>query len=405
MRRRAILAGIPAVALAACTTGPTGTDGPTDGTSPAQGSDPAPSDAGGTTAASTASPSPTLPPAVERALGTLDTRAQAGQLVLVGVTAGSSLPSAAFTDRGVGGLFLLGRWTSADAVRQVLDAAREAGAAAAAGIGPLLAVDQEGGQVRMLRGDAARDTASAASLAEQGTGAVREAYAGIGQDLAALGLGLDLAPVADVVDPALGDDNDPVGALDRGFGTDPAAVSPCVEAAVAGLAESGVASCLKHFPGLGRVTGNTDHTDTGIEDAVTGPGDPYLDPFRAGIAAGAGVVMVSSAVYPRIEADVPAMFSRAAVQDLLRGDLGFDGLVITDDIGAAAAVRSVPVGERATRFLDAGGDMVLTADPGLAGPLVDAIVAWADETPDGAARLRASATRALILKESLGLLG
>ena len=76
-----------------------------------------------------------------------------------------------------------------------------------------------------------------------------------------------------------------VGQLDRGFGTDPDAVGPCVVAAVEGLAASGIASALKHFPGLGRVEANTDFSASGITDADTHAEDPFLDPFRAGIDA------------------------------------------------------------------------------------------------------------------------
>src|SRR5690606_17211556 len=174
------------------------------------------------------------------------------------------------------------------------------------------------------------------------------------------------APVADVVDPDPGDGNAPVGALGRGFGTDPQQVGECMVAAVEALHGEGIAASLKHFPGLGRVTENTDFSAQGIEDDVTSPEDPFLDSFRAGIDAGAEIVMMSSAIYPWIEPDVPAMFSRAAIQDLLRGQLGFDGLVVTDDIGAARAVADVPVAERATRLLEAGGDVLVTADPSIA---------------------------------------
>src|SRR5690606_3030117 len=156
--------------------------------------------------------------------------------------------------------------------------------------------------------------------------------------------------------------------------------------------------------GLGRVTENTDFSAQGIEDDVTSPEDPFLDSFRAGIDAGAEIVMMSSAIYPRIEPDVPAMFSRAAIQDLLRGQLGFDGLVVTDDIGAARAVADVPVAERATRLLEAGGDVLVTADPSIAGQLVDAIQEWAAASEEQAQRVRESAGRMLALKERLGLL-
>src|SRR5690606_26915416 len=255
---------------------------------------------------------------------------------------------------------------------------------------PLLAVDQEGGQVRMLRGDAARETASAETLGAEGPQAVADAYTSIGEDLSARGLHVALSPVADVVDPELGDANEPVGGLDRGFGTDPAQVADCVTAAVEALSEQGIGATLKHFPGLGRVEQNTDFSAEGIEDTTTGPEDPFLESFRAGIDAGAQLVMMSSAIYPRIEPDVPAMFSAAAIQDLLRDGLGFEGLVVTDDIGAAQAVADVPVAERATRLLEAGGDAVLTADPSLTGELVDAIEEWAGRGEQQEQRVRES---------------
>lgn len=98
------------------------------------------------------------------------------------------------------------------------------------------------------------------------------------------------------------------------------------------------------------------------------------------------------------------MFSSAAIEDLLRGSLGFEGLVVTDDIGAAKAVADVPVPERATRLLEAGGDVVLTADASLTGQLVDAIEEWAARGEEQQRRVRESAGRMLALKQQLGLL-
>lgn len=331
------------------------------------------------------------------ALEAMSDREIAGQLVLVGVMAGSTPAATLATEHHVGGYFLLGVWKSAQAVRDAVSAARDAHAD---GVAPLLAVDQEGGSVRMLRGDAATRTASAEDLGTQGPEAVREAYTTIGQDLVALGLDCALAPVADVVDEALGDDNAPVGELGRGFGTDPDHVAECVRAAVEALTAQGVAATVKHFPGLGRVAENTDHAADGIIDDATAPGDPMLAPFAEGIDAGAELVMVSSAIYPQIEPEVPAMFSRAAVTDLLRGDMGYDGLVITDDIGSAAAVAHVPVAERITRLLDAGGDAVLTADPSITAELVDAVEAYAAADPAKRERVRESALRMLGVKLS-----
>lgn len=399
-RRRALALALSLPpALAACTAGG-GSDGSSDGGT----SDGAFSDGGGASdGAATAEPTTPAPPsAAELLLEDLSEDDLAAQLVMVGVRTGTSIDPELLEEHPVGGFFLLGVWESADAVDEVVDAALDGGRE---DLPPLLAVDQEGGQVRMLRGSAARRTSSAARLGEEEAEAVTEAYTSIGEDLAARRIPLALSPVADVVDPELGEDNGPVGALDRGFGTDPEQVGACVRAAVEALDAQGVGASLKHFPGLGRVRENTDFSAEGIEDGTTSAEDPFLDSFAEGIAAGADAVMLASAVYPRIDPDNAAMFSSAVVTDLLRGTLGFDGLVVTDDIGAAKAVADVPVAERATRLLAAGGDVVLTADPSIAARLAEAIAAWAQESPEQAARVRESAGRMLALKEKRGLLG
>lgn len=397
MRRRHLLAFAPAAALAACTSPEE------DPASPgSDGGGAAPSDGGSSSQSDSEEPTTTAPPsAAEQLLEGLSPREIAGQLVLVGIAAGSEIPPATFEEHHAGGIFLLQVWESAEQVDAVVDSALSL---ARPEPPPLLAVDQEGGQVRMLRGDAARKTASAETLGAEGPQAVADAYTSIGEDLSARGLHVALSPVADVVDPELGDANEPVGGLDRGFGTDPEQVADCVTAAVEALSEQGIGATLKHFPGLGRVEQNTDFSAEGIEDTTTGPEDPFLESFRAGIDAGAQLVMMSSAIYPRIEPDVPAMFSAAAIQDLLRDGLGFEGLVVTYDIGAAQAVADVPVAERATRLLEAGGDAVLTADPSLTGELVDAIEEWAGRGEEQEQRVRESAGRMLALKEELGLL-
>lgn len=393
MRRRHLLALAPAAALAACTAEEPGTGPGPSG----------PSDSGGSSATQepTASSTTEPPTAAELLLEDLSARELAGQLVLVGIPAGSQIPEPVLTEHHAGGIFLLQVWESAEEVERTVAAAQDL---SRSDLPALVAVDQEGGQVRMLRGDAARRTPSPEELGAQGPQAVAEAYTSIGEDLAARGIQVALAPVADVVDPDLGDANAPVGELGRGFGTEPEAVGACVAAATEALADQGVAATLKHFPGLGRVEENTDFSAEGIEDPVTDAGDPFLDSFRAGIDAGAGLVMMSSAVYPHLEPDVPAMFSAAAIDDLLRGELGFTGLVLSDDIGVAEAVASVPVPERAARLLAAGGDVVLTADASLTGELVDAIEAWAAQGEEQARRVRESAGRMLALKEELGLL-
>jgi beta-N-acetylhexosaminidase len=113
--------------------------------------------------------------------------------------------------------------------------------------------------------------------------------------------------------------------------------------------------------------------------------------------------MVSSARYPRIDAENLAMFSKAVVTGVLRGRLGFDGVVITDDVGAAKAVAAVPVGERATRFIAAGGDIVLTANAGQAPTMRAAMQARMKASPAFARQVNSSVERVLALKVRLGL--
>lgn len=401
MRRRHLLALAPMAALAACTEQDEDPQADPERTGAGDSEDTGEGSSGESADEGQAEETAEPPTAAELLLKDLSSREMAGQLVLVGIASGTEFPTDVLTEHHVGGIFLLQVWQSATAVDDTVAAAREN---SREDLPALIAVDQEGGEVRMLRGEAARRTPSAEELGAEGPAAVTEAYTTIGEDLTARGIQVALSPVADVVDPDLGDANEPVGGLDRGFGTDPEHVGECVTAAIEALESEGVAATLKHFPGLGRVEQNTDFSAEGIEDPVTGMDDPFLDSFAAGIDAGAGLVMMSSAIYPRLEADVPAMFSSVAIQELLRDRMGFDGLVITDDIGNAKAVAAVPVAERATRLLEAGGDVLVNADPSITGQLVDAIEDWAAEGPENEQRVRESAMRMLALKEHLGML-
>lgn len=354
------------------------------------------SDGGGSVVGASDGGGPTALDAAHQRARALSLEEAAGQLVWVGAMPGHHAADEPWAGLA-GGWFLLGRWNSPQEIADFSEAHRGLGAVPA-----LLAADQEGGKVRVLRGSAAQEVPAAASLGEEGPEAVHAGYTGIGEDLARHGIDVALSPVADVVDPALGTANAPVGQLERGFGTDPALVSACVSAAVEGLDAHGVAATLKHFPGLGGVTSNTDHAAEGITDEQLTADHPTLESFRAGIAAGAQLVMLSSAIYPQLDPENPAMFSATVVEGLLRGAMAFDGPVITDDIGAAVAVTDVPVADRITRLLEAGGDAVLTADPALTGELIEAAVGWAQSDPAREERLRESAARMLRLKETLG---
>ena len=178
-------------------------------------------------------------------------------------------------------------------------------------------------------------------------------------------------------------------------------MSAKVAAFRAGLKAAGVEAAVKHFPGLGAVTGNTDFSAV-VVDATTTASSKLLRPFKDAATAGTGAVMVSSAEYRRIDARNIAMFSPKVI-GVLRG-WGYDGVVISDDLGVAAAVKRVPVAQRAYRLVAAGGDIALTVNPSLASSLTSGLVSHAKSDPSFSRRMTASVARVLQLKENLGLI-
>ena len=233
---------------------------------------------------------------------------------------------------------------------------------------------------------------------------VRATARGTGESLRTAGVSLDLSPVADVVPEGTARGNAPVGRYGREYGTTAEAVTEDAGAVVAGLGEAGVTATVKHFPGLGRVTRNTD-TSADVRDTATTADDPDVALFgELAALPERPFVMVSSATYEQIDPGAVAAFSPVVVQQLLRGRLGFDGVVISDDVGEATAMADVPVGERATRFVAAGGTLVLTIDADLAPTMVDALLERAAADPAFAAQLDAAVRTALLAKARAGLL-
>jgi beta-N-acetylhexosaminidase len=170
----------------------------------------------------------------------------------------------------------------------------------------------------------------------------------------------------------------------------------------ASLQRAGVGATAKHFPGLGRVTANTD-TSTLAQDDVATADDVNLMPFEAAIRAGATAVMVSSARYPLLDPTNPAVWSAPIITTLLRGRLGFTGLAISDDISNAVAVSAVLPGDRAIRFLQAGGDMVLIVNRADLLPMLSAVQGEAADSPAFAAILQQAAQHVVESKIELGL--
>lgn len=338
-------------------------------------------------------------PACRAMVDRLSLKARAGQLVMVGVA--GTLDAAerkAITSSKAGSVILMGGTAGGvKGVAKLTASVRKLGG----DTGMLIAADQEGGLVQRLKGPGFGTIPSAAKQARLSDAALTKAATGWGTALAKAGVRLDLAPVADVVPAGNAKANRPIARLGRGYGSDPAKVSAKVAAFRAGLKAAGVESAVKHFPGLGAVKGNTDFTANVVDTATTAT-SPLLRPFHDAVDAGTGAVMVSSAIYRKIDAKNIAMFSPKAI-GILRG-WGYDGVVISDDLGAAAAVKSVPAKERAYRLVAAGGDIALTVAPGIASSLVSGLVAHAKADRSFATKLDAAVARVLQLKENLGLI-
>ncbi len=390
--RRALAVLLGPLLLAGCSAVP---PGPTPATSTPAATPPSGS---ATPAPATATPSPSASAAACTAEArALSLREQVGQLVMIGVTVG--LPSsqrAAISTHRIGSAIVMGATPGGvEQVSGLTAKLRSLGGKT----GFLVASDQEGGLVQRLKGPGFDAIPSAAQQARLRDATLTARAASWGRAMAAAGVLLDLAPVADVVPAGNRAANEPIARLGRGYGSNPAGVSAKVEAFRRGMARAGVGVAVKHFPGLGAVRGNTDFA-TKVKDGTTTADSALLTPFRDAVGHGAEAVMVSSAYYTRIDAARPAMFSPTVIR-ILRG-WGFDGVVVSDDLGAAAALRTVPVGERAVRFVAAGGDLALNVDPSTAGAMAEGLYQAAKADPKLASRVARSAARVLALKAALG---
>lgn len=326
-----------------------------------------------------------------------------GQLIMVGVEANAPSPasSAAVTDHHVGNIFVAGRTQAgSQAVSGVIGSLTGLVSADTTRDTPMLvATDQEGGQVQVLSGPGFSSLPSAVEQAALPNEQLRASAQTWGAELAGCGVTMNLAPVADLVDIASPSSNEPIGRWGREYGHDAASVTAQAMAFGGGMEEAGVIATYKHFPGLGRVAQNTD-TSANVTDTVTSrTGDAAVSVFAEAIAGGARVIMMSSAVYTLIDATAPAVFSQVVVTDMLRSEMGFTGVIMTDDVSGAVQVQDVEAGERAVRAVAAGCDLVLaSADPTTAGPMAQALVAAAQADPAMAARVDESVLRVLALK-------
>jgi beta-N-acetylhexosaminidase len=344
-------------------------------------------------AAQPASPTPALP--LTTAIGQVTIASTGGSTIGVGLRhliLDDKVGAVLLFQSNFGDAAGLARWT-----RDLRALGREAGLPA-----PLMVmVDEEGGSVMQVR-DGVAPLPSALSLGRQGPGAVRRSLAATGSGLRNLGVGLDLAPDADLrtnpADTVIGD---------RSFGSDPAVVGPLVAAAVGGLHDGGVGATLKHFPGLGGAAGNPHlAVPTDAVDATTWHAGAERS-FAAGIAAGADCVMVTAVRVPSLDrSGAPAMFS-ASIVGLLRRELGFSGVIVTDSVsmGGVQAIHQLPVS--AVLALAAGVDWVMLGndDPAFEDRAIAAMRAAVADGRVSAAQVQESARRVIALRQRWAISG
>lgn len=275
-------------------------------------------------------------------------------------------------------------------IAAIRDAGREEGR-----IPPLIVTSQEGGPYRALP-----DLPPEQTELELGDGGSPAATARWAQEtcaaLADAGIDLNLAPVADVatLDSAI---------ADRAFSDDPALAAEMTAAAVRGCIKTGVAPAPLHFPGLGGAAQDTSRgpAPVGLDVATLSARD--LEPFRAAFAEGAPAVVLSLALYAAYDPVTPAALSAPIATGLLRDELGFEGVAITDDLGSGAVRNSDPVAKAAVRALAAGADLIqigsATDQPEVHDAIVEAVASGELEE----SRLADAAARVIELKQAQGL--
>jgi beta-N-acetylhexosaminidase len=306
--------------------------------------------------------------------------------------AGTTLPAkvaAALAARPVAGVTLFAHHnvTSPAQVRDLTATLQ----AAAPDDGPplLIATDQEGGQLNALGGETTQ-FAGAMALGATGDEALAEQVAGAtARELRALGVNVNYAPVCDVANnpsnPALGI---------RSFGDDPEAVGRLVAATVRGLQAEGVAATAKHFPGAGDTAADPHHELPLVPRTNAELAERELVPFRAALDAGARMVMTGHSGLPDLEDGLPTSLSPVVLRDLLRGELRFDGVTVTDALDMHALAQGSAQIVDAIAALRAGEDVLLgTADEAALERLEEGIVqaqrrGLIDADDDAAARRR-----------------
>ncbi|MBO0840092.1 MAG: beta-N-acetylhexosaminidase [Sciscionella sp.] len=304
---------------------------------------------------------PTTPTTSRPAQPKLTPQQLAGQRVIysyAGYTPPASLLNKIKSGEAAGVIFFGGNIKSDGQIASVTKELENAAAQSPIKAPLLLMTDQEGGEVRRLPGAPTQSEKTIGASADP-NGAAAQAGTGAGQNLAGVGMNVNLAPVLDVFRTP-GDFDDQ---YQRSYSQNPSVVAGCGKSFVTAQQATGVAATVKHFPGLGAATAteNTDEKPVTLNVSLTDLRDIDEAPYPASISAGVKLVMVSWATYPSIDASEPAGLSSKIVQGELRSRLGFSGVTVTDSLGAGALNPFGSTGNRAVLAAGAGMDLILAA--------------------------------------------
>lgn len=333
----------------------------------------------------------------------------AGQMIVVGFQ-GSSINIASvermreeIASGDIGGvMYLKINVASLDKVRAMNDAFR---AAAPQGLPPLITLDQEGGAVERLTEDVGfKEVPRAIQIAQNRTPAEAQAiYAGMAEEIADLGFTVNFGPVVDL---AVNPGNQVIAKLGRAYGKTAETVVPYAEAFVRAHREAGVLTVLKHFPGHGSSTADSHH---GFVDITKTWKDAELAPYRAMIADGlADMVMVGHLIDTNVDAEgLPSSLSGAWITGVLREQLGYTGVVISDDMEMGAIRDGFTLQQAVVRAVEAGTDILLFSNtaayrPGLGDEIRDILVSAANADPVIRERIAESYARIVALKQRIG---
>lgn len=274
------------------------------------------------------------------------------------VTAAGDTTRKAFANIPVGGMcYFAQNLQSESQARQMLSASNQI-SLDEVGLPLFMSVDEEGGTVSRVGGNKGFSVENVGNMRDVGdTGDARRAYdvcKKIAGYLVPLGFNLDFAPDADIVNGTS------QTMAKRSFGTTTDVVAPMVESAVRGFLDGGIMCCAKHFPGIGGAQGDSETEAITTDKTLDQLRQEELVPFKRAIAAGVPMVMVGHISCPKVTGNsAPASLSRAIVTDVLRDELGFDGIIITDSLGMGAVAGLHKARDLGVAAIQAGVDMLL----------------------------------------------